>query len=78
MNRRQKRQLKMALRRFWKKAELFVMMAGLALCIFLALERYVLITFLVWVILIMGTIISEQEKELEKNRKRRGRANLVD
>lgn len=78
MNRRQKRQLKMALRRFWKKAELFVMMAGLALCIFLALERYVLIAFLVWVILIMGTIISEQEKELEKNRKRRGRAEMVD
>lgn len=78
MNRRQKRQLKMALRRFWKKAEIFVMMAGLALCIFLAMERYVLIAFLVWVIFIMGTIISEQEKELEKNRKRRGRAEMVD
>lgn len=74
MNRRQKRQLKMALRRFWKKAELFVMMAGLALCIFLAMERYVLIAFLVWAIFIMGTIITEQGEELEKNRKRRGRA----
>ena len=78
MNRRQKRQLKMAFRMFWKKAELLVMMAGLALCIFLAMERYVLIAFLVWVIFIMGTIISEQEKELEKNRKRRGRAEMVD
>lgn len=78
MNRRQKRQLKMAFRKFWKKAEIFVMMAGLALCIFLAIERYVLIAFLVWLIFIMGTIISEQEKELEKNRKRRGRAEMVD
>ena len=69
-----RRQLKRAFRRFWKKAEIFVMMAGLALCIFLAMERYILIAFLVWVIFIMGTIITEQEKELEKNRKRRGRA----
>ena len=73
-----RRQLKRAFRRFWKKAEIFVMMAGLALCIFLAMERYILIAFLVWLIFIMGTIISEQEKELEKNRKRRGRAEMVD
>lgn len=78
MSRRQNRQLKKAFRRFWNKAELFVMMAGLALCIFLAMERYALIAFLVWVIFIMGTIISEQEKELEKNKKRRGRTEMVD